>query len=210
MRRLSRLVLASDNPGKLREFRRLLEPLGIEVIAQADLGIEAADEPHPTFVENALAKARHASARAKLPALADDSGVCVPALGGAPGVISARYAGQPKSDARNNARLIDELRKVADRRAHYYCVLVLVNAPDDPEPIMADGAWYGRIVDTPRGDGGFGYDPHFEDMETGMTGAEMPLERKNGLSHRGKAIRALIEKLQGSDPNFAADGSVRP
>jgi XTP/dITP diphosphohydrolase len=206
-----RLVLASNNPGKLREFRRLLEPLGIEVIPQAELGIAEVDEPHLTFVENALAKARHASAHAKLPALADDSGVCVPALGGAPGVISARYAGEPKSDARNNARLIADLRSVEDRSAHYYCVLVLVRSPDDPEPIIAEGAWHGRIVDTPRGSGGFGYDPHFEDLETGMTGAELPLEQKNALSHRGKAIRALIGKLRaeadsansGSDPQFA-------
>jgi XTP/dITP diphosphohydrolase len=206
-----RLVLASNNPGKLREFRRLLEPLGIEVIPQAELGIAEVDEPHLTFIENALAKARHASAHAKLPALADDSGLCVPALGGAPGVISARYAGEPKSDARNNARLIADLRSVEDRSAHYYCVLVLVRSPDDPEPIIAEGAWHGRIVDTPRGSGGFGYDPHFEDLETGMTGAELPLEQKNALSHRGKAIRALIGKLRaeadsansGSDPQFA-------
>ena len=120
-----------------------------------------------TFVENALAKARHASAHAKLPALADDSGVCVPALGGAPGVLSARYAGEPKSDARNNAKLIADLRDVADRRAHYYCVLVLVRSPDDPEPIIAEGAWHGTIVDTPRGNGGFGYDPHFVDSRPG-------------------------------------------
>ena len=203
---IRRLVLASNNPGKVREFRRLLGPLGIEAVAQADLGIAEVDEPHLTFIENALAKARHASAHAKLPALADDSGVCVPALGGVPGVISARYAGEPKSDARNNARLIADLRNVDDRRAHYYCMLVLVRSPDDPEPIIAEGAWHGRIVDTPRGSGGFGYDPHFEDLATGMTGAELPLERKNALSHRGKAIRALIEKLRsaGSDPNFSS------
>ena len=172
---LSRLVLASSNDGKLREFRRLLAPLGIEVIAQAELGIAEADEPHATFVENALAKARHASAQAKLPALADDSGVCVDALGGAPGVQSARYAGEPKSDVRNNAKLVAALKGVADRRAHYYCVLVLVRHADDPEPLIADGAWYGTIVDTPRGAGGFGYDPHFVDDETGLTGAELPL-----------------------------------
>jgi len=192
---ISRLVLASSNEGKLREFRRLLEPLGIEVIAQAALGIPDADEPHATFVENALAKARHASLRARLPALADDSGLCVRALGGAPGVQSARYAGEPKSDARNNAKLIGALAGVADRDAHYACVLVLVRHAGDPEPIVADGAWHGRIVDTPRGSGGFGYDPHFEDAATGMTGAELPLSRKNELSHRGKALRALIDKL---------------
>ena len=192
---ISRLVIASSNEGKLREFRRLLEPLGIEVIAQAALGIADADEPHATFVENALAKARHASAAAALPALADDSGLCVRALGGAPGVQSARYAGEPKSDARNNAMLIAALQGVGDRRAHYACVLVLVRHAGDPEPIVADGAWHGTIVDTPRGTGGFGYDPHFEDAATGMTGAELPLARKNELSHRGKAMRALIDKL---------------
>jgi XTP/dITP diphosphohydrolase len=196
---IPRLVLASNNPGKLREFDRLLSPLGIGVIAQSELGIGEADEPHATFVENALAKARHASAQAKLPALADDSGVCVHALGGAPGVQSARYAGEPRSDARNNAKLIAELRDVADRRAHYACVLVLVRHADDPEPIIAEGRWHGIIVDAPRGDGGFGYDPHFLDPATGLTGAELPLARKNELSHRGRAMRALIDRLQEPD-----------
>ncbi len=190
-----RLVLASGNEGKLREFRRLLAPLGIDVVTQGSLGIPDADEPHVTFLENALAKARHASAHAHLPALADDSGVCVAALGGEPGVQSARYAGEPRSDARNNAKLVQALAGVADRRAHYACVLVLVRRADDPEPIVAEGRWHGRIVDAPRGTGGFGYDPHFEDLETGLTGAELPLERKNALSHRGKALRVLMERL---------------
>jgi len=193
---ISRLVLASNNAGKLREFKRLLEPLGIEVIPQADLDIPEAEEPHVTFVENALAKARHASAHARLPALADDSGVCVDALDGDPGVQSARYAGEPKSDARNNALLIERLAGVANRRAHYYCVLVLVRHAADPEPVIAEGAWHGRIVDQPRGSGGFGYDPHFEDLETGMTGAELPLDVKNARSHRGHAMRALIARLR--------------
>jgi XTP/dITP diphosphohydrolase len=192
---IDRLVLASGNPGKLREFRRLLEPLGIAVTPQSELGIGEADEPHPTFVENALAKARHASARSGLPALADDSGICVDALGGAPGVQSARYAGEPKSDARNNARLIAALRGIVDRRAHYYCVLVLMRSADDPQPIVADGSWWGTIVDAPRGEGGFGYDPHFRDDETGLTGAELPLETKNARSHRGKAMRELIARI---------------
>ncbi|HEY3564246.1 MAG TPA: non-canonical purine NTP pyrophosphatase [Casimicrobiaceae bacterium] len=130
------------------------------------------------------------------PALADDSGVCVDALGGAPGVHSARFAGEPKSDDRNNAALVEALRDVADRRAHYACVLVLVRSADDPEPIIAEGRWDGRIVDAPRGSGGFGYDPHFEDAETGLTGAELPLAQKNALSHRGQAMRALIAKLR--------------
>jgi XTP/dITP diphosphohydrolase len=196
---ISRLVLASGNAGKLREFRRLLTPLGVDVIAQGELGIPETGEPHVTFVENALAKARHASAHAKLPALADDSGICVRALGGAPGVQSARYAGEPKSDARNNGKLIAALRGVADRRAHYACLLVLVRHAEDPEPIIAEGDWHGTIIDTPRGDGGFGYDPHFLDPTTGRTGAELPLERKNELSHRGRAMRALIAKLEQED-----------
>jgi XTP/dITP diphosphohydrolase len=160
---IPRLVLASGNPGKLREFHRLLAPLGIEVIAQSSLGIPEADEPYSTFVENALAKARNACARAKLPALADDSGVCVRALGGAPGVHSAYYAGGAKDDARNNAKLVAALAGITDRRAHYACVLTLLRHEHDPEPIIAEGTWHGTIVDEPRGTGGFGYDPHFLD-----------------------------------------------
>jgi XTP/dITP diphosphohydrolase len=190
-----RLVLASNNEGKLREFRRLLAPLGIDLIAQSRLGITAVAEPHVTFVENALAKARHASASTALPALADDSGICVDALDGAPGVQSARYAGEPISDARNNDKLVAALQGIEDRRAHYACLLVLVRHPADAQPIIADGVWHGTIVDTPRGRAGFGYDPHFVDATTGLTGAELALERKNELSHRGKAMRALIAKL---------------
>ncbi len=193
---IQRLVLASGNPGKLREFRRLLEPLGLQVVPQAELGIAPADEPHVTFIENALAKARHASAQSRLPALADDSGICVDALGGAPGVRSARYAGEAASDERNNRALVAALRDVADRHAHYYCVLVLVRRADDPEPIIAEGIWRGTIVDTPRGSGGFGYDPHFQDDVTGLTGAELTLPRKNALSHRGKAMRRLLARLE--------------
>jgi XTP/dITP diphosphohydrolase len=193
---ISRLVLASGNPGKLAEFRRLLTPLRIDVIAQSDLGIPEAAEPHITFIENALAKARHASALSRLPALADDSGICVNALHGAPGVQSARYAGDPRSDARNNEKLVAALAGVADRSAHYTCVLALVRSADDPEPIVTEGAWHGLIVDAPRGTGGFGYDPHFLDAESGRTGAELPLDQKNARSHRGKAMRALIARLE--------------
>lgn len=192
---ISRLVLASNNPGKLREFVRLLAPLGIDVVPQAELGIPDAPEPHITFVENALAKARHASALSRLPALADDSGVCVEALGGAPGVFSARYAGDQRSDTDNNLKLVRELQGVADRRAHYYCVLVLVRHAADPEPLIAEGIWSGIIIDDPRGDGGFGYDPHFLDVGSGLTGAELPLEIKNARSHRGHAIRTLVGKI---------------
>jgi XTP/dITP diphosphohydrolase len=209
--RLSRLVLASGNPGKLREFRRLLAPVGIDVVAQSELGIGEAAEPHATFVENALAKARHASARTKLPALADDSGICVRALDGAPGVQSARYAGTPPSDARNNAKLIAALAGAADRGAHYACVLTLLRHEHDPEPIIAEGTWHGTIVDQARGEGGFGYDPHFLDATTGLTAAELPLERKNELSHRGKAMRALLARLAAELAAAAAeaDGDAR-
>ena len=190
-----RLVLASGNAGKLREFRRLLAPLHIELVPQAELGIGEADEPHSTFVENALAKARHASRLGRLPALADDSGVCVAALRGAPGVQSARYAGEPRSDQRNNAKLIADLAGIVDRRAHYYCMLVLIRDGDDPEPILAEGRWHGTIIDAPRGRGGVGYDPHFLDAASGLTGAELPLAQKNERSHRGKAMQALIARL---------------
>lgn len=193
----SRLVLASANEGKLREFRRLLSPFGLEVVVQSELGIAEADEPHVTFVENALAKARHASRLAGLPALADDSGLCAAALSGAPGVQSARYAGEPRSDKRNNEKLVRDLAGLADRRAHYYCVLALMRHGEDPEPILAEGRWDGTIIDTPRGSGGFGYDPHFLDPETGLTGAELPPAEKNERSHRGRAMRALLARLEG-------------
>jgi XTP/dITP diphosphohydrolase len=192
---IDRLVLASNNPGKLREFRRLLSPLAIEVIPQADLGVPDAEEPHVTFVENALAKARHASTLARLPALADDSGICVHALAGAPGVQSARYAGEPRSDTRNNEKLVAALAGVADRRAHYACLLVLVRHAADPEPIIAEGDWRSTILEAARGAGGFGYDPIFLDTTTGLSAAELPLELKNELSHRGRAMRALIARL---------------
>lgn len=193
---MKQLVLASSNPGKLREFEALLAPLGIEVVAQSRLGVPEADEPHLTFVENALAKARNASRHAGLPALADDSGICVVALGGEPGVHSARFAGDPRSDARNNARLVELLADQADRRAHYYCVVVLVRHAGDPEPLIAEGRWHGEIADTPRGDGGFGYDPYFHVPELGRRAAELDPQRKNALSHRGRALRRLIALLR--------------
>lgn len=195
------LVLASGNSGKLREFNRLLTPLGFEVSPQSVLGIADAEEPHQTFVENALAKARHASLQSGLPALSDDSGLCVEALGGGPGVHSARFAGEPRSDERNNDLLLEKLRGVADRRAHYYCVLVLVRHATDPEPLIAEGAWDGVIGHQRQGSGGFGYDPLFFDPSTGMTGAQMDLETKNRLSHRGKAMRRLIELIQAQWPS---------
>ena len=190
------LILASNNAGKLREFASLLEPLGLDVESQEAHQVPEAEEPHLTFVENALEKARHASRLTGLPALADDSGVCVNALGGSPGVLSARFAGEPKSDERNNAKLIADLAPHADKSAYYYCVLVYVRHADDPQPVIADGCWNGVMLDRPRGDGGFGYDPYFLLPELGMTAAELPVADKNRLSHRGQALRALMEKLR--------------
>ncbi len=188
------LILASNNAGKLREFASLLAPLGLNVEPQGAHDVPEADEPHPTFIENALEKARHASRLTGLPALADDSGVCVNALGGAPGVLSARYAGEPKSDQRNNEKLIADLAAHVDKSAYYYCVLVFVRHADDPQPIIADGAWHGVIQADARGEGGFGYDPHFYIPELGKTTAELAPEVKNRLSHRGQALRSLVEK----------------
>jgi XTP/dITP diphosphohydrolase len=194
---MNKLVIASNNPGKLREFERLLAPLGIEVLTQAQLGISEAEEPHCTFVENALAKARHVSRESGLSALADDSGICVDALGGAPGVQSARYAGDnPKSDRRNNDKLLQDMQGVTDRRAHYYCVLVLVRHADDPQPIIAEGEWHGEIAHEERGDGGFGYDPMFWLPDQGRMSAELSHDEKAQLSHRAKALKVLLEKLK--------------
>jgi XTP/dITP diphosphohydrolase len=195
-----RLVLASGNAGKLRELQALLEPLGLDLIAQSDLGIPDAPEPYDTFVENALAKARHASLQSGCPALADDSGLCVRALGGAPGVRSARYATTSpdgsRSDAANNARLVAELAGVTDRRACFVSVLVFVRAATDPMPLIAQGQWDGEIIDQPRGAGGFGYDPHFLVPGLGQTAAELGAPLKNRLSHRAQAMQVLLASLQ--------------
>lgn len=193
---MKKLVLASNNSGKLREFQALLAPLGWDVIPQAELGVPEADEPHCTFIENALAKARHAAAHTGLPALADDSGICVSALLGAPGVHSARFAGAPKSDERNNALLIEKLIGEEDRRAHYVCVLAFVRNAEDPQPIIAEGEWHGHIVDAPRGADGFGYDPYFYLPQMEQTAAELEPALKNTLSHRGAACRLLLARFQ--------------
>lgn len=192
---LTKLVLASNNAGKLREFSALLAPLGCQVIAQGELNVPEAEEPFHTFIENALAKARHASRLTGLPALADDSGLCVDALGGAPGVLSARFAGEPKSDARNNAALLAALDGKTPRSGHYYCVLVLVRHADDPQPIIADGVWRGQVLSAAQGDGGFGYDPLFQAHGESVSVAEMDAAAKNAVSHRGQAMRALAAKL---------------
>lgn len=192
---MKKLVLASNNAKKMKELNALLSPLGFEVIPQDQLGIPEAEEPHCTFVENALAKARHAAQLSGLPALADDSGLCVAALGGAPGVYSARYAGEPKSDTRNNEKLLAELGNNPDRRAHFVSVIVLVRHAEDPQPLIAEGEWHGEILPALRGEGGFGYDPLFNLPAFGQTAAELDAETKNRLSHRGQAMQQLIARL---------------
>jgi XTP/dITP diphosphohydrolase len=201
---MRKIVIASNNVGKLNEIGAILAPLDIEIVPQSTLGVGEADEPHCTFVENALAKARHASRHTGLPALADDSGICVDALSGAPGVHSARFAevpaagagGREKQDARNNRKLLDLLARETNRKAHYYCVIVLVRRADDPQPIICEAEWHGEIVQTPRGTGGFGYDPLFLVPALNRTGAELKAEDKNRISHRGQALAALAERLR--------------
>ena len=194
---MPRLVVASNNPGKLREFAALLAPLGFDAVAQAALGIDEADEPYPTFVENALTKARHASAASGLPSLADDSGLCVDALGGAPGVRSARFADagadadRTAQDRANNAKLVDALAGGDGRDAHYVCCLAFLLHAADPEPLIAFGRWRGIVVAAPRGDSGFGYDPYFLLPDLGLTVAELDRDTKNRLSHRAIAMRRL-------------------
>lgn len=199
-RRVKKLVVASGNPGKLGEIRALLAPLEIEVVSQGELGIADAEEPHFTFLENALAKARHASRASGLPALADDSGICVNALGGEPGVNSAYFAGTQGSreerDARNNAKLLEAMAGEADKSAHYACVMVLVRHAADPQPMVAEGNWRGVIVDPPRGSNGFGYDPLFLLPGLGKTAAELDGAEKNLISHRGIALQRLLQRLR--------------
>jgi XTP/dITP diphosphohydrolase len=199
---MQRIVIASGNPGKIREFRQMLEPIGFGIVPQGELGIPDADEPHDSFVENALAKARHASRLSGMPAFADDSGICVAALAGEPGVRSARYAEElavdcrETQDAYNNRKLIAQLAGHDDRRAHYYCVIVLVRHPSDPEPLIAEGRWYGEVIDEPKGSNGFGYDSYFYLRELARTAAELDPDEKNRISHRGQALRRLVRLLQ--------------
>ena len=200
---MNRIVVASNNPGKLREIGTLLQGLALTALPQGELGIAEADEPHDTFLENALAKARHASRASGLPALADDSGLCVEALGGEPGVHSAYFAGREgtreERDARNNAKLVRELRD--DRRAYYACVIVLLRSAGDPLPLIAHGIWRGEIAQAPRGANGFGYDPLFFIPSLGKTAAQLGPAEKNRISHRGQALAQLLERL--SDLRYA-------
>ena len=193
---MQKLVLASNNAGKLREFQALLAPLDFEVIPQGQLGIPSCEEPFETFVENALAKARHASAASGFPALADDSGICVDALDGAPGVYSARYAGEPSNDAANNHKLIAALQGESNRAAHYVCALVFVNHANDPKPITVQTEWQGLIQDEATGENGFGYDPYFFLPDQNMTAAQLDPIQKNRISHRGQALRELMTRLK--------------
>lgn len=190
------IVIASNNAGKLREMDSLLSPLGYTLMPQSDFAVTEACEPYPTFIENCLSKARHAAKATGRPALADDSGLCVPALGGDPGVHSARYAGHRAADAANNAKLIAALTGVAQREAYYYCVTVYLRHADDPQPLIAEGVWHGRIIDEARGSGGFGYDPHFYIPPLGKTAAELGMAEKNAISHRGKALASLAAQLK--------------
>jgi len=193
-----KLVIASSNAGKIREIGEMLAPLDIETVPQTELGIADAEEPYDTFIENAITKARHVASLTGLPALADDSGLCVDALGGAPGVHSARFAGDPRSDQRNNEKLLEALAVEQNRRAHYYCVIVVMRHARDPEPLVSQGLWQGKILLAPRGAGGFGYDPLFLDIASGQTGAELSPAQKNLMSHRGKALALLTEALRRS------------
>ena len=193
---LKQIILASGNKGKLAELSQLLAPLNIQVNLQSEFGVTECEEPFDTFIENALIKARHASRITGLPALADDSGLCVDALGGMPGVYSARYAGEPKSDDKNNQKLCQTLAEFDDKKAYYYSVCVLVRHPNDPQPIITDGRWHGQIILEPRGAGGFGYDPYFYIPSLDKTAAELSPLQKNQFSHRGQAMRLLVEKLR--------------
>ncbi|HTO58154.1 MAG TPA: RdgB/HAM1 family non-canonical purine NTP pyrophosphatase [Pseudomonadales bacterium] len=190
-----KVVLASGNSGKLKELVALLAPLGIELVSQRELSIADADETASTFVENALIKARHAAVVSGLPALADDSGLVVSTLDGAPGVWSARYAGEPSDDSANNRKLIAALAGRADRRAYYYCALVFMRHRADPAPLIACAEWHGTIVDVAVGNGGFGYDPHFFVTAFGKTAAELPADVKNRVSHRGQAVAAMRDSI---------------
>lgn len=198
---MKEIVIASNNSGKLREIEAILLPFGMKPTPQSAFNVPEAEEPHPTFVENALAKARNAALHTGLPALADDSGICVNALMGAPGVISARYAGEPKSDERNNQKLVAALKGLEDRSAYYFAVLVMVRSADDPQPLIAEGRWAGTVVDTPRGENGFGYDPVFQPDGYACSMAELRPEEKNAISHRGNALKILKEELR----NYYAD-----
>ena len=195
---IKKIVIASNNQGKLCEIQSLLAPLNIEVVPQSAFNVSVAAEPHCTFIENALAKARHASLATGMPALSDDSGLCLEALEGAPGVHSAYFCGE-RDDEKNNAHVLKSLKQHDNRYAHYYCCMVLVRKADDPQPLIAEGIWAGQILKKARGSNGFGYDPIFMDNITGKSAAELTPELKNKLSHRGQALRKMLHLIQHLD-----------
>lgn len=199
---MKQLVLASNNAGKLEEFRHYLQSLDFELRPQSEFNVIAPEETGATFIENALIKAREAARVSGLPALGDDSGLVVDALDGKPGIRSARFAGEDADDAANNALLLEALDGYPEARrgAAFYCCLVRLNSADDPAPLIVTGTWRGRILETPRGEGGFGYDPLFFDTRLGVSAAELPLVEKNRVSHRGQALNALVELLEEQPP----------
>lgn len=200
---MHKLVIATGNQGKLKEIQALLAPLQIEVLPQSIFNVPEAPEPHCTFIENALSKARNASLHTELPALADDSGLCLDALDGAPGVHSAYFAGEPRDDEKNNVHLLNVLANQSNRSAHYYCCMVLVRSHDDPQPLIAEGIWPGSILKERRGQHGFGYDPLFLDYKTGKSVAELPADIKNKISHRGQAMRKMLLLIENLPNNGA-------
>ena len=193
---MQKIILSTNNGKKLAEIESLLSDLSVETVPQATLKIGVAEEPFDTFIENALAKARFASNAANLPAIADDSGICVDALNGMPGILSARFSGDLTDDKRNNKKLLELLKDEKNRKAHYYCALVFIRSPKDPQPIIAEGIWQGEILLGPQGKNGFGYDPIFLDYKTDLSAAELTPELKNRISHRGQALQKLKQKLK--------------
>tara|TARA_B100000768_G_scaffold178157_1_gene193457 strand:- start:468 stop:1064 length:597 start_codon:yes stop_codon:yes gene_type:complete len=193
---MQKIILSTNNNKKLSEIETLLCDLPIQTIAQSKLSIGQAEEPYGTFIENALTKARFASKAANLPAIADDSGLCVDVLNGKPGILSARFSGEGATDEKNNAKLLDILQNEKNRKAHYYCAIVFINSYDDPQPIIAEGIWQGEILSFPKGKNGFGYDPIFMDFKTDLSAAELDFDLKNKISHRGQALQKLKHKLR--------------
>ena len=193
---MTKIVIATSNEKKLAEIKALLSEVPIEIVPQSQFGIKTCAEPFNTFIENALVKARFASKETSFPAIADDSGLCVDSLDGQPGVFSARFAGENRNDEDNNDKLLDDLNNMGDRRAHYYCAIVFVRSPSDPQPIVTEGIWQGEILKVRRGHNGFGYDPIFMDYKTDQSAAELSPELKNRISHRGQALQKLKQKLK--------------
>ena len=193
---MKKIVIATSNEKKLNEIKALLSDISIEIIPQSDLGIESCKESFNTFIENALIKARFASKETNLPAIADDSGLCVDSLNGQPGVFSARFAGEKKNDEDNNNKLLNDLNKKKNRHAHYYCAIVFIRHFEDPEPIISEGIWQGEILKKRKGNNGFGYDPIFMDYKTDLSAAELSPDLKNRISHRGQALQKLKQKLK--------------